>query len=53
MRWDGEDGWTVTRDGACSPVNQDESAIDASFIDFSVGAFAHRSNVDAFVVVDI
>lgn len=53
MRRAGEDGGTVTRDGACAPVNQDESAVDVSFIDFSVATFAHRSNVDASVVVDI
>lgn len=53
MRRAGEDGGTVTRDGACAAVNQDESAVDVSFIDFSVGTFAHRSNVDASVVVDI
>lgn len=53
MRWAAEDGTTVTCDGAGAPVNQDESAIDASFIDFSVGTFAHRSNVDASLVVDI
>lgn len=53
MRRAGEDGGTVTRDGACAPVNQDESAVDVSFIDSSVGTFAHSSNVDASAVVDI